>query len=132
MKLFAVIATAVAVAFCSCCDKTRCESTPTADAAPEVNETVRLNVFYTLNDLASADLATSIADSLVAASRSDEGCISYDLFESTTTPGQFVIIETWQNDSLLDVHSRAPHFGKYVPMLRDLGSMTMQRCVITD
>lgn len=132
MKRLAVFAAAIAVMLCACCNK-NCETATTeeADAQPQ-NKVVRLNVFYTLNDAANADAAKAIADSLVAASRNDSGCISYDMFESTTLPGEYIIVETWENDSLLDVHSRAPHFEKYVPLLRDLGTMATQRCLIIE
>ncbi|MDE6367935.1 MAG: antibiotic biosynthesis monooxygenase [Muribaculaceae bacterium] len=134
MKKLASFVAALAIILCSCCNK-NCDNaatTPDAVASDQKSEIVRLNVFYTLNDLANADAAKTIADSLVAASRNDAGCISYDMFESTTTPGSFIIIETWQNDSLLDIHSHAPHFEKYVPQLRALGTMTAQRCTIEE
>lgn len=88
---------------------------------------IRLNVFYTPNEGADINEIKNIADSLVAASRNDAGCISYDFFESTTTPGSYIIIETWENDSLLDIHSHAPHFEKYVPQLNALGKMRAER-----
>lgn len=119
-----------ALAAASCCEKTECAQTPSAPATD--NQTVRLNVFYTLNEGADADHVKNIADSLVAASRNDEGCISYDFFESTTTPGQYMIIETWANDSLLQIHSNAPHFVKFVPQLEQSGTMTMQRFTVEE
>ena len=134
MKTFLPVAATLAIALSSCCNK-NCN---TADAVPDNgvsqnnNEVVRLNVFYTLNDVATADAMKAIADSLVTASRTDQGCITYDMFESTTTPGQYIIIETWQNDSLLTIHSRAPHFEKYVPRLQELGSMSTQRFTIPE
>lgn len=133
MKKLASFVAALAIILCSCCNNNCDTATPNPDAtAGQKSEIVRLNVFYTLNDITNADAAKAIADSLVAASRNDAGCISYDMFESTTTPGEYIIIETWQNDSLLDIHSHAPHFEKYVPLLRDLGTMATQRCMIME
>lgn len=131
MKTLASFIAVLAIILCSCCSK-NCDTVTTTPDVDQKSEVVRLNVFYTLNDIANADAAKSIADSLVAASRNDAGCISYDMFESTTTPGEYIILETWQNDSLLDIHSRAPHFEKYVPQLRALGTMTAQRCTINE
>lgn len=133
MKKLASFVAALTIILCSCCNNNCDTTTTTPDPADgQKSEVVRLNVFYTLNDIANADAAKAIADSLVAASRNDDGCISYDMFESTTTPGEYIIIETWQNDSLLAFHSHAPHFEKYVPQLRALGSMTAQRCTINE
>ena len=128
MKLFSsiILAAAVAASVSSCCNNSTCETVPAAEPDAVVSA-IRLNVFYTLKDGVSTDSVKAIADSLVAASRLDAGCISYDFFESTTTPGEYMIIETWENDSLLDIHSKAPHFTKYVPQLQELGTMTMQR-----
>lgn len=128
MKLFSsiILAAAVAASASSCCNNSTCETVPAAEPDAVVSA-IRLNVFYTLKDGVNTDSVKAIADSLVAASRQDAGCISYDFLESTTTPGEYMIIETWENDSLLDIHSKAPHFTKYVPQLQELGTMTMQR-----
>lgn len=114
----------------SCCHKT-CEE-PVAEEIAETSKIVRLNVFYTLNEDADPAAAKAAGDSLVAASRNDDGCISYDMYESVTTPRQFIIVETWENDSLLGIHSRAPHFEKYVPQLQALGKMSTQRFLIEE
>lgn len=122
-KAILILTAAVALAACSNKDN-NCQQTECADNA------IRLNVFYTPNDSADIDAIKAVADSLVAASRLDAGCISYDLFESTTTPGSYIIVETWENDSVLDIHSNAPHFAKYVPQLNAMGTMDVQRFTI--
>lgn len=122
-----IIATAVGLAasFSSCCH------TKTVDK-PEAptSQIIRLNVFYTINDTATAAEVTDIARKLVEASRTDPGCLSYDFLESATLPGEYMIIETWENDSLLTLHSQAPHFVEYVPQLKSLGEMHTQRFMI--
>lgn len=104
------------------CDENKCEAT-----RAEAPAAIRLNVFYTVSDEANRAKAVEIAKELVEASRHDAGCISYDFLESATMPGEYMIIETWENDSVLDIHSNAPHFTTYVPQLRELGDMRMQR-----
>ena len=123
---------ALALFMGSCCNK-NCETPVAADAEiAKVSKAIRLNVFYTLNEDADPATAKAVADSLVAASRNDAGCISYDMYESVTTPRQFIIVETWENDSLLGIHSVAPHFEKYVPQLQALGTMSTQRFLIEE
>lgn len=46
---------------------------------------------------------------LVTATRTEEGCVSYDLSESLAAPGTFVAVETWRSEADLDEHSRSPH-----------------------
>ena len=94
------------------------------------NELVRLNVWYTANDTADSQKIAEIAGKLVEASRKDAGCISYDCYQSVTVPGEYIIVETWENDSLLDIHSNAPHFEEYVPQLQELGTMKAERCTV--
>lgn len=46
---------------------------------------------------------------LLAPSRKDPGCISYDLHRNLDTPGVFVFYETWESRELLDKHLETPH-----------------------
>lgn len=104
-----------------------------ADNVEEENtpeQMIRLNVFYTANDTADEAKITEIATKLVEASRNDAGCISYDFYKSGTVPGEYIIMETWENDSVLDIHSNAPHFTEYVPQLQALGNMRAQRFML--
>ncbi|MDH6680220.1 quinol monooxygenase YgiN [Rhodococcus sp. LBL1] len=46
---------------------------------------------------------------LVEASRKEDGCVSYDLYESTMAAGTFVTVEVWTDQHALDTHMKAPH-----------------------
>ncbi|MDR7253124.1 quinol monooxygenase YgiN [Nocardioides sp. BE266] len=46
---------------------------------------------------------------LADATRAEEGCLSYDLFESATAPGTFVTVERWTDAAALDVHLSSSH-----------------------
>ncbi|MFE3290646.1 putative quinol monooxygenase [Rhodococcus sp. NPDC059234] len=46
---------------------------------------------------------------LAAASRAEKGCVSYDLYESSSAPGTFVTIEVWTGQEALQAHLAAPH-----------------------
>lgn len=54
---------------------------------------------------------------LVAATREEDGCIEYDAFESTATPGVFVTIESWRSQEDLDAHMTTPHIAKAFEVL---------------
>ena len=50
---------------------------------------------------------------LVEATRGEEGCLAYDLFESGAAPGTFVTLERWRDADALDAHMRyAPRGGR--------------------
>ncbi len=46
---------------------------------------------------------------LAAATRAEEGCLAYDLYESGGAPGTFVTIERWADAAALDAHLASPH-----------------------
>lgn len=56
---------------------------------------------------------------LVAASRHDHGCVSYDLFASSSTPGTFVTIEKWQSQEDLDAHMASSHIADVIATAGD-------------
>ncbi|MDR3570416.1 MAG: putative quinol monooxygenase [Syntrophobacteraceae bacterium] len=47
--------------------------------------------------------------SLIEPSRSDQGCVSYDLHQGLQDPTLFVFYETWENKELLSSHSATAH-----------------------
>jgi quinol monooxygenase YgiN len=46
---------------------------------------------------------------LVAPTREEAGCVSYDLYESAVAPGTFFMVETWRGQSDIDAHFGTPH-----------------------
>ncbi|MDO9455189.1 putative quinol monooxygenase [Nocardioides sp.] len=72
-----------------------------------------LNVVATIPiDPARADEAGPALAELAASSRSDAGCLRYDVFASTSVPGTFVTVEEWEAQSDLDAHMTQPHVAK--------------------
>ena len=55
-----------------------------------------------------------LGQTLAAASRQDEGCISYRLYEDTEQPNEFVFIEEWEDDNALQRHFGTPHIGAFM------------------
>jgi quinol monooxygenase YgiN len=49
---------------------------------------------------------------LVEATLAEDGCLSYEAFESTATPGVFVTVESWRSQEDLDAHMTTPHIAK--------------------
>ena len=62
-------------------------------------------------DPAKATEAAAALSTLAAASRDEEGCYAYDVFESATVPGTFVTVEAWRSQGDMDEHMRTPHIA---------------------
>ena len=60
--------------------------------------------------------------SLVAPTLAEAGCLRYDLHESTTEPGWFLLYETWKSEADLQAHFQTPYlktFFHVVPEIAD-------------
>ena len=57
----------------------------------------------------AADAVREALTTLAEATRAEEGCLAYDLFESASTPGTFVTVERWTGSAALDAHMATPH-----------------------
>jgi quinol monooxygenase YgiN len=58
--------------------------------------------------------------SLIENSRSDKGCISYDLHQALDDPELFVFYETWENKELLSEHSATAHIRQFRSNVKSL------------
>ena len=56
---------------------------------------------------------------VIAATRKEPGCISYDLTSSVTEPNEFVFVERWQSREAVAEHFAAPHFGVWRDLCAD-------------
>ncbi len=54
---------------------------------------------------------------LVAATKQEPLCISYDLYVGQKDPGHFIFIEEWPNQEALDIHCASEHFKRLVPLI---------------
>ncbi len=60
-----------------------------------------------------ADLA-ALLSSLLAPTRTEQGCISYELSRSTEKPGTFLFSEKFTNQAALDAHIASAHFQAFL------------------
>jgi len=51
---------------------------------------------------------------LVAGSTKEEACIQYDLHQDAESPNVFVFHEIWKDAENLELHTKTPHFVKFV------------------
>lgn len=93
-KLF--IAGLLAAAMCACVSK-------------EGEKKVRLNVEMTVSAQNRAELLDNMLR-LAEASRAEQGCLGYEVFENSRDSLRFIIVETWESESALQAHQQTEHF----------------------
>ena len=64
--------------------------------------------------------AIDLARELVEMTRQEKGCIQYDLLQEQEKPELLLIVETWESQEVLDIHSTSEHFGRIVPQLAEM------------
>jgi quinol monooxygenase YgiN len=50
---------------------------------------------------------------LITTTRSEVGCISYNLFEDVFVPGNFVFVEEYKNQEAVDYHLSSAHLKSF-------------------
>ena len=86
---------------------------------------IRVNCFFQAKE-GEYQRALEAAIALVAKSRSHQGCVSYDAFESATRADVFAIVETWENQAVLDAHMATPEFAEYVGIIQECGELKVE------
>jgi len=65
----------------------------------------------------------ALATGMCAASRGDDGCSGYRVYEDLEQPGRYVFVEEWRDDDALQSHFAQPHTAKFmralVPLLAE-------------
>lgn len=59
------------------------------------------------------ELFLSEVQTLIAASRAEEGNISYDLLEDTEQPNSFVMMEVWKDKEAIATHNASSPFQAF-------------------
>ncbi|MFN0110512.1 MAG: putative quinol monooxygenase [Blastocatellia bacterium] len=60
------------------------------------------------------------AASVIAATRTEEACINYDLHQLTDEPHRFVFYENWTSLAGLDQHAKSDHIRAFRSGIADL------------
>ena len=60
------------------------------------------------------ELVRAELEKLVSPTRGEPGCGQYDLHVDTTSPGAFMLYETWDTRELWQAHMQAPHLAAYL------------------
>ena len=65
-------------------------------------------------DEARRDELVRISQDVARASREEEGCLGYRIFQDTEDPDAFVFVEEWADQAALDAHFRTPHIATFM------------------
>ncbi len=57
---------------------------------------------------------------LLAPTRKEAGCVSYDLHSSSEDPAKFLFHENWASKAAIDAHMKSPHIQKLLPRVNEL------------
>lgn len=63
---------------------------------------------------------------LIAPTRKENGCISYNLHQDNDDPAVFIFCETWESLACLECHMNTDHFKTYVDAV---GSLIEEKAV---
>lgn len=75
---------------------------------------------------AQADPSTLLRN-LAEASRSDPGCVRFDVLRHTMRGNHFTIVETWRNQAALDAHVATPHARQYRDAVQPISGSPLDR-----
>ncbi len=66
------------------------------------------------------DEALCVYRELIAATREEPGCLSYELLQLRDDPSQLMLTERWLSQEHLDAHTRTDHFIEAMQKLETL------------
>lgn len=69
-------------------------------------------VVFVAKDECIAELKALLI-TMIEASREEEGCMLYNIYQMQEKPNTFVVVETWENDEALKNHQNSDHYKHY-------------------
>ena len=66
---------------------------------------------------------TELRDALIALlapTRTEPGCLSYDLHQCPSDPARLLMYETWQDQAAIEAHMVSAHVQKLIPRVDEL------------
>lgn len=57
----------------------------------------------------------ALLEEMIAETRKEEGCITYELYELDSSPNTITFIEEWESLAKLTAHINSEHFKRIIP-----------------
>ena len=74
--------------------------------------TITKKVVFIAKDDTIEELKT-LLETMVEASRNEDGCLLYNIYQMKNKPNTFVVVETWENEASLKGHQHTEHYKHY-------------------
>jgi quinol monooxygenase YgiN len=100
------------------CGNTAAE-TPSCCKSAGVKKIISAQVFIKPEKV---DAFLAATKDLIEMSRTEEGCISYSLYQDPLDKTKFLFFEEWKNQVAVDFHFATKHFKKFGETLNECGS----------
>ncbi len=55
----------------------------------------------------------NLLKTMIEASKAEDGCLLYDIFQLADEPQKFIVIESWRDEKSLDGHKQSAHYKYY-------------------
>lgn len=55
----------------------------------------------------------ALLETMIEASRREDGCLLYNIYQLKNKPTEFVVVETWENEEKLKGHQNTTHYKHY-------------------
>ncbi len=65
-----------------------------------------------------------VLQGLIAPTRREAGCITYELLQNRSDPTDFTFVEEWASEPALDAHLSSPHVQGALVHLADLAAVS--------
>lgn len=73
----------------------------------------------------------NIIEDLVEATRKEDGCIQYQLFQDVRNTNVLTFIEEWQNNDAFKIHTKTEHFLNIMPKIKEMLEKDMEVSINT-
>jgi quinol monooxygenase YgiN len=70
-------------------------------------------------DAARREALIRVGQAAAAASREEDGCISYRVYEDTETENDFVFVEEWESNEALQRHFATRHIAEFMQAITE-------------
>jgi quinol monooxygenase YgiN len=93
-----------------------CTTSPRSSSVPTSQDGLVIVASVTIHDGYKDELLKAFQD-VIAATRQEEGCISYNVYEDVSNPSTLTFIEYWASQSAIDRHNQTAHLQGFVKAL---------------
>ena len=104
---------------CSEGESACCKEDAVCASAANAQKTIIAQVFIKPEHV---DAFLASTTDLIAKSRAEEGCITYNLYQDPNDSTKLLFFEEWKNQAAIDFHFETEHFKNFGKMLEEFAS----------